>query len=148
MVELFGRRQSMIARHIGNVFAEGDLPREGSMQILHRTPDGGRPATFYNLDLIISVGYRVKSMRGTQFGGVAPVHRLGEILRLVRDRAVGEVERLVRRLLKHRRVGLRRVGLPALPPRRTVELHAGPQEHGSPNRRVGLAELSHLSPDE
>ncbi len=37
------------------------------MQILHRTPDGGRPATFYNLDLIISVGYLVKSKRGTQF---------------------------------------------------------------------------------
>lgn len=67
MVDLFGRGQSVIARHIGNVFAEGELPREGSMQILHRTPDGGRPATFYNLDVIISVGYRVKSKRGTQF---------------------------------------------------------------------------------
>ena len=67
MVDLFGRGQSVIAHHIGNVFAEGDLPREGSMQILHRTPDGGRPATFYNLDLIISVGYQVKSKRGTQF---------------------------------------------------------------------------------
>ena len=37
------------------------------MQILHRTPDGGRPATYYNLDVVISVGYRVKSRRGTQF---------------------------------------------------------------------------------
>ena len=37
------------------------------MQILHRTSEGGRPATFYNLDVVISVGYRVKSKRGTQF---------------------------------------------------------------------------------
>ncbi len=67
MVDLFGREQSVIARHIGNVFADGELPREGSMQILHRTSVDGRPATFYNLDVIISVGYRVKSKRGTQF---------------------------------------------------------------------------------
>jgi hypothetical protein len=67
MVDLFGRDQSVIARHIGSVFTEGELPREGSMQILHGTSDGGRPATLYNLDVIISVGYRVKSRRGTQF---------------------------------------------------------------------------------
>ncbi len=67
MVELFGRNQSVISRHVANVFGEGELRSEGSMQILHRTSDGGRPATFYNLDVIISVGYRVKSKRGTQF---------------------------------------------------------------------------------
>jgi prophage maintenance system killer protein len=67
MVDLFGRVQPVIARHIGNVFAEGELPREGSMQILHRTFEGGRPTAFYNLDVVISVGYRVKSKRGTQF---------------------------------------------------------------------------------
>jgi prophage maintenance system killer protein len=67
MAELFQREQSVVARHIGNVFRDGELPREGSMQILHRTLDGGRPVTSYNLDVIISVGYRVKSRRGTQF---------------------------------------------------------------------------------
>jgi prophage maintenance system killer protein len=67
MVELFGRNQSVLARHINNVFAEGELQREGSMQILHRTSEDGRPAAYYSLDVIISVGYRVKSMRGTQF---------------------------------------------------------------------------------
>ena len=45
MADLFDRDQSVVARHIGNVFGEGELAREGSMQILHRTPDGGRPAT-------------------------------------------------------------------------------------------------------
>lgn len=65
---LFGRDQSVIARHIGNVFKEGELPKEGFMQILHKTSDaGGRPVALYNLDVVISVGYRVKSFEGTRF---------------------------------------------------------------------------------
>ncbi len=67
MADLFGRERSVIARHIGTAFADGELDAEGSVQILHRTPEGGRPAVFYNLDVIISVGYRARSRRGTQF---------------------------------------------------------------------------------
>jgi hypothetical protein len=68
MCRLFGRTQSVIARHISNVFKEGELPKEGFMQILHKTsPDGGRPVAIYNLDVVISVGYRVKSFQGTRF---------------------------------------------------------------------------------
>ena len=68
MCRLFGRDQSVIARHISNVFKEGELPKEGFMQILHKTSDvGGRPVALYNLDVIISVGYRVKSFEGTRF---------------------------------------------------------------------------------
>ncbi len=67
MVELFGRDQSVISRHAANVFREGELPREGNMQILHIASAGDRPTAFYNLDVVISVGYRVKSRRGTQF---------------------------------------------------------------------------------
>ena len=68
MCRLFGRDQSVIARHIGNVFKEGELPKEGFMQILHKTSDaGGRPVALYNLDVVISVGYRVKSFEGTRF---------------------------------------------------------------------------------
>ena len=55
MCRLFGRTQPVIARHVANVFKEGELPREGFMQILHKTsPDGGRPVTYYNLDVVIS----------------------------------------------------------------------------------------------
>ena len=62
MCRLFGRNQSVIARHISNVFKEGELPKEGFMQILHKTSEvGGRPVALYNLDVVISVGYRVKS---------------------------------------------------------------------------------------
>ncbi len=66
IVELFQRDVSVVSRHIENVFREGELPRETSLQILQTTPRG-RPTTFYNLDVVISVGYRVKSARGTQF---------------------------------------------------------------------------------
>ncbi len=66
MVELFGRDQSVIARHIKNVFSEGELDKEGSMQILHNC-SSDRPIACYNLDVIISVGYRVKSRRGVEF---------------------------------------------------------------------------------
>lgn len=68
MVDLFGRDVSVVARHIQNVFAEGELSRETSLQILQTSPGTkGRPTTYYNLDVVISVGYRVKSKRGTQF---------------------------------------------------------------------------------
>ena len=68
MCLLFGRTQPVIARHIANVFKEGELPKEGFMQILHKTSStGGRPVAIYNLDVVISVGYRVKSFQGTRF---------------------------------------------------------------------------------
>lgn len=67
MVELFQKDQSVIARHIANVFKEGELDKNSNMQILHNTLSKYKPTTIYNLDVVISVGYRVKSQRGTQF---------------------------------------------------------------------------------
>ncbi|MBI5936571.1 MAG: virulence protein RhuM/Fic/DOC family protein [Betaproteobacteria bacterium] len=66
MVELFGRDQSVISRHIGNAFKEGELERESNMQKMH-IANSDKPVEFYNLDVIISVGYRVKSRQGTRF---------------------------------------------------------------------------------
>ena len=66
MANLFQRERSVITKHINNVFDEGELEREGNVQILH-IANADRPVTFYSLDVIISVGYRVKSQRGTQF---------------------------------------------------------------------------------
>ena len=63
---LFQRDQSVISRHISNIFKEGELDREGTMQKMHNA-HSDKPIVFYNLDLIISVGYRVNSVRGTQF---------------------------------------------------------------------------------
>lgn len=66
MAELFQRDRSVISKHIKNVFEEGELSRESNVQILH-IANSDKPVEFYNLDVIISVGYRVKSKRGTQF---------------------------------------------------------------------------------
>ena len=66
MVELFQRDQSVISRHIRNVFAENELDEKSNMHFLHNA-FSDKPITVYNLDVIISVGYRVKSKRGTQF---------------------------------------------------------------------------------
>lgn len=66
MAELFQRDRSVIAKHIKNVFEEGELQRESNVQNLH-IPNSDKSVEFYSLDVIISVGYRVKSQRGTQF---------------------------------------------------------------------------------
>ncbi len=66
MVGLFGRDQSVISRHINNAFKEEELVRESNMQKMH-IANSDKPVDFYNLDVIISVGYRVKSRQGTRF---------------------------------------------------------------------------------
>ena len=66
MMELFERDQSVISRHINKVFKEGELERESNMQKMHIT-QSDKPVAFYSLDVVISVGYRVKSQRGVQF---------------------------------------------------------------------------------
>jgi hypothetical protein len=65
-VKLFQRDQSVISRHIRNVFKEGELDEKSNMQKMH-IANSDKPVAFYNLDVIISVGYRVKSIQGTQF---------------------------------------------------------------------------------
>ncbi|HLR86820.1 MAG TPA: virulence protein RhuM/Fic/DOC family protein [Wenzhouxiangella sp.] len=69
MCELFGRERSVITKHINNVFREGELERDAVCAKFARTAsDGKRYQTrHYNLDVIISVGYRVRSQRGVQF---------------------------------------------------------------------------------
>ncbi|MCB0027784.1 MAG: virulence RhuM family protein [Anaerolineales bacterium] len=66
MADLFQRDQSVISRHINNVFKEGELDEQSNMQKMH-IANSDKPVAVYNLDVIISVGYRVKSHRGTQF---------------------------------------------------------------------------------
>lgn len=66
MCELFGRDQSVISRHVRNVFKEEEVAQESNMQKVH-IAKSDKPVTLYSLDVIISVGYRVKSKRGVQF---------------------------------------------------------------------------------
>lgn len=66
MAELFQRDRTVITKHIGNIFREGELDEKSNVQFLH-VANSDKPVKYYNLDVIISVGYRVKSLRGTQF---------------------------------------------------------------------------------
>ena len=72
MTELFQRDKSTVSRHIKNIFAEGELSQESTVAKFATVQMEGarqvsRDIEYYNLDVIISVGYRVKSLRGTQF---------------------------------------------------------------------------------
>lgn len=69
MAELFQRDKSTISRHIMNIFSEGELIRASVVANHATTATDGKTyqVDYYNLDAIISVGYRVKSYRGTQF---------------------------------------------------------------------------------
>ena len=66
MTDLFQRDRSVITRHINNVFAEGELDEQSNVHFLH-IAISDKPVKMYSLNVIISVGYRVKSLRGTQF---------------------------------------------------------------------------------
>lgn len=69
MAELFQRDRSVIGKHVRNIFKEGELERESVWAKFAYTASDGKVynVDYYNLDVIISVGYRVKSKRGTQF---------------------------------------------------------------------------------
>lgn len=85
MTELFERDKSTISRHIKNLFEEGELDQSATVAKFATVQTEGsrhveRQIEFYNLDVIISVGYRVKSLRGTQFRQWA-TKRLNEYIR-------------------------------------------------------------------
>ena len=64
--DLFLRDRTVINRHINNVFKEGECDKESNVHFLH-IPNSDKPVMYYSLDVIISVGYRVKSLNGTKF---------------------------------------------------------------------------------
>jgi len=85
MATLFGKGRSTIAEHIGNVYDEGELEQNRTCRKFRQVRQEGkrevaRELDFYNLDVIISVGYRVKSLRGTQFR-IWATKRLNEYIR-------------------------------------------------------------------
>lgn len=80
MVNLFGKSRSTINEHILHIFEEGELSRDESVRKIGNSDFSTKPTNYYNLDVIISVGYRVKSLRGTQFRKWA-TKRLNEYIR-------------------------------------------------------------------
>lgn len=67
MAELFQKAKSTINEHINNIYDDGELKKEDTMRKFGNSEFSTKPTNFYNLDMIISVGYRVRSQRGVQF---------------------------------------------------------------------------------
>ena len=67
MSELFQKSRSTINEHIKNIYMENELTQEDSMKKFGNSEFAKKPTNYYNLDVIISVGYRVKSLQGTRF---------------------------------------------------------------------------------
>lgn len=108
MCQLFGRERSVITKHVRNVFRDGELvPAAVCAKFAHTAPDGKvYQVVFYNLDVVISVGYRVKSIEGVRFRQWATrvlrellLRRLGEIERIGKlERRVDSIEHNVKRI--------------------------------------------------
>lgn len=77
MCELLGRERSVITKHIRNIFEEGELDEKSNVHFLH-IANSDKPVKYYNLDAIISVGYRAKSKQGTLFR-IGKTQRLKEL---------------------------------------------------------------------
>lgn len=95
MCKLFGRNQSVISRHIANAMREGEIDESNIMQNLHNIPRR-KPLLFYNLDVVISVGYRVKSLQGVIFRKWAT--------RLLREMLLNKLDEVKRLAALERRV--------------------------------------------
>jgi prophage maintenance system killer protein len=101
MGQLFGRERSVVSKHVRSVFREGELEEKSNVHFLH-IAGSDKPVGFYNLDVIIAVGYRVNSKRGTQFR-IWATQTLREHLvrgftlheRRLRERGLTEVEQAV-----------------------------------------------------
>ena len=101
IAELFDRDVSVIGRHINAVFNEKELDKESNVQNMH-IPTSDKPVDYYNLDVIISVGYRVKSQRGVEFrrwaNGVLKDYIIkGYAVNNKRIEQIGEVIRIMKR---------------------------------------------------
>lgn len=66
MAQLFQTERSVITKHLRNIFASGELDEKSNVQKMH-IAGSDKPVAFYNLDVIISVGYRVNSKRGSKY---------------------------------------------------------------------------------
>ena len=103
MSTLFDTARSSIAYHIGNIFKEGELAKDTSVEYFDKSEGKAfRPAKYYNLDVIISVGYRVKSQRGVEFrrwaNGVLKQYLLeGYATNKSRLEQLGKMIRLIKR---------------------------------------------------
>lgn len=107
IAELFGTQRPAVTKHLSNIYASGELEKETTCSILEHIGSSGQKykTTYYNLDAILSVGYRVNTSRATQFRKWATGVLRNYLLRgyAVNNRLVALEERVDRRLAQHDR---------------------------------------------
>ena len=126
MVKLLGRDRTVLIRHINNAIKEGELRRDINVQKLHNIHTGrGRPELVYDLDTMISVGYRVKSVEGVRFRRWATsvlremlLNRLDEVREIAKlKRRVDIVEGDIRQIKGGVSYLVKQLSGPSVPPR-------------------------------
>ena len=141
MCQLFGRERTVITKHINNIFKEGELERkEVCAKFAHTTPHGSikgktqvQEVVLYNLDVIISVGYRVKSIQGTRFRQWATrilremlLNRLDEVKRIGNlERRMDAVEGDIKQIKGGMNYLVQQLSAPPDPPRKRIGFNNG-----------------------
>ena len=141
MCQLFGRERTVITKHINNIFKEGELEREEvCAKFAHTTPHGSikgktqvQEVVLYNLDVIISVGYRVKSIQGTRFRQWATqilremlLNRLDEVKRIGNlERRMDAVEGDIKQIKGGMNYLVQQLSAPPDPPRKRIGFNSG-----------------------
>ena len=141
MCQLFGRERTVITKHINNIFKEGELERkEVCAKFAHTTPHGSikgktqvQEVVLYNLDVIISVGYRVKSIQGTRFRQWATrilremlLNRLDEVKRIGNlERRMDAVEGDIKQIKGGMNYLVKQLSAPPAPPRKRIGFNNG-----------------------
>ena len=141
MCQLFGRERTVITKHINNIFKEGELERkEVCAKFAHTTPHGSikgktqvQEVVLYNLDVIISVGYRVKSIQGTRFRQWATrilremlLNRLDEVKRIGNlERRMDAVEGDIKQIKGGMNYLVQQLSAPSDPPRKRIGFNNG-----------------------
>ena len=141
MCQLFGRDRTVITKHINNIFKEGELVREVvCAKFAHTTPHGAvkgksqiQEVVLYNLDVVISVGYRVKSLQGTRFRQWATrilremlLNRLDEVKRIGNlERRMDAVEGDIKQIKGGMNYLVQQLLAPPDPPRKRIGFNSG-----------------------
>ena len=141
MCQLFGRERTVITKHINNIFKEGELEREVvCAKFAHTTPHGSikgrtqvQEVVLYNLDVIISVGYRVKSIQGTRFRQWATrilremlLNRLDEVKRIGNlERRMDAAESDIKQIKGGMKYLVQQLSAPPDPPRKRIGFNNG-----------------------
>ena len=129
MVKLLGRDRTVLVRHVNNAIKEGELSRDINVQNLHNIQTGrGRPELVYDLDTMISVGYRVKSPEGVRFRRWATrilremlLNRLDEVKRIGNlERRMDAVEGDIRQIKGGMNYLVQQLSAPPDPPRKRI----------------------------